>query len=75
MIRCNFQLSGIIFYLNINYLDIMSMLEYAKMVLSKVAFDKGLFVKEFRKFMKLLSSEEARELTYWQSMNYAHIGV
>lgn len=53
----------------------MSMLEYAKTVLSKVAFDKRLFVKEFRKFMKLLSSEEAKELTYWQSLNYAHIGV
>ncbi len=42
-----------------------SMLEYVKLILSKVSFDRKLFRKEYRKGLGWLSSNEAGELKSW----------
>jgi hypothetical protein len=47
----------------------MTMLEYAKLVLDKVSFDKKLYKKEYNKFLKMLSEKEINELVKWQQMN------
>ncbi len=41
------------------------MLEYQKMILEKVAFNKSLFEKELRKSTAMLSNNEAQELRNW----------
>ncbi|NJM93241.1 MAG: hypothetical protein HC842_00020 [Cytophagales bacterium] len=41
------------------------MLEYAKMILSKVSFDRKLFVKEFHKARKSLVPEDRVKLERW----------
>jgi hypothetical protein len=46
------------------------MLEYAKMILSKVAFDAMLFRKELEKSLRWLTQSEAEELREWVSENY-----
>jgi hypothetical protein len=46
----------------------MTMLEYAKLVLNKVSFDKKLYMKEYRKFLRLLPAQEVNELQKWQQM-------
>lgn len=43
----------------------MSMLEYSKMILSKVSFDARLFQKEFEKALKSLLPSEVQELIAW----------
>lgn len=47
------------------------MLEYAKVVLKKVSFDRKLFMKEYRKFIRLLPASEVAELIRWRQMNFA----
>jgi hypothetical protein len=42
-----------------------SMLEYSKMVLSKMSFDGELVEKEYSKAIKHLSDEEGKELRAW----------
>lgn len=42
-----------------------SMLEYSKMILSKMSFDKRLFKKELRKAFRYLNGDERRELIQW----------
>ena len=42
-----------------------SMLEYSKLILSKMTFDKRLFKKEFRKAFRYLNREERRQLKIW----------
>nr|WP_293840649.1 hypothetical protein [uncultured Arsenicibacter sp.] len=42
-----------------------TMLEYIKMILEKVSFDKALFEKELRKAIKSLVREEIKELKAW----------
>jgi hypothetical protein len=42
-----------------------SMLEYCKLILTKISFNKFLFLKEYRKSRKILSRSEARELRQW----------
>jgi hypothetical protein len=42
-----------------------SMLEYSKLILSKMTFDKRLFKKEFRKAFRYLNREERRLLIIW----------
>jgi hypothetical protein len=42
-----------------------SMLEYSKMILSKINFDKKLFRKEYRKALKHLDSNEQDQLRQW----------
>ncbi len=41
------------------------MLEYFKIILSKVSFDKRLFERELRKAIKSLLEEELKELKNW----------
>jgi hypothetical protein len=43
----------------------LSMLEYMKMILSKVSFERRLFRKEYRKSLCWLSAAEASELKAW----------
>ncbi|ALI99676.1 hypothetical protein [Rufibacter tibetensis] len=45
------------------------MLEYVKLILSKVSFDSGLFEKELRKSMRMLVQKELETLREWC---YAH---
>ena len=42
-----------------------NMLEYAKIILSKVRFDKRIFWKEYRKHRKCLSPSEVSDLKAW----------
>lgn len=42
-----------------------TMLEYIKMILQKVSFDKGLFEKELRKAIAMLIPEEIKQLKSW----------
>ncbi len=41
------------------------MLEYGKVILQKVSFDKGLFEKELRKTIARLMPREVDELRQW----------
>jgi hypothetical protein len=41
------------------------MLEYSKLILSKMTFDKGLFKKELKKAFRYLNREERRQLINW----------
>jgi hypothetical protein len=43
----------------------LSMLEYSKIILSKISFDKKLFRKEYRKAFKYLNSNERAALRNW----------
>ncbi|OEK05826.1 hypothetical protein BFP71_06820 [Roseivirga misakiensis] len=47
------------------------MLEYFKLILSKVSFDKRLFERELRKAIKSLVEDELKELKNWC---YTHFG-
>jgi hypothetical protein len=42
-----------------------SMLEYGKIVLTKISFDRKLFRKEYKKIIRLLQPNEQRELKSW----------
>ncbi len=42
-----------------------SMLEYCKVILRKISFDRRLFRKEYRKACGYLAPEEQRELKKW----------
>lgn len=46
-----------------------SMFEYSKLILKKVSFNKTLFIKEYRKFFKMLPPEERNELRRWVKQN------
>ena len=41
------------------------MLEYSKLILSKMTFDKKLFKKELRKAIRCLNREECKNLIAW----------
>lgn len=43
----------------------MTTLEYVKLILEKVSFDKTLFEKELQKGLNLLVPEEVKELKKW----------
>jgi hypothetical protein len=47
-----------------------SMLEYCKVILSKVWFDKKLFWKEYRKSHRFLGDEDFARLKEWVRVNY-----
>jgi hypothetical protein len=42
-----------------------SFLEYYKLILEKVSFDRDLFRKEYRKAVRLLQENEIRQLNMW----------
>lgn len=46
-----------------------SYLEYYKTILSKINFDRSLFVKEYNKALKLLNEPEQRKLQLWIKNN------
>lgn len=46
-----------------------SMLEYSKIILSKVSFNRRIFLKEYRKFQYKLIPEESNELRQWVRTN------
>lgn len=46
------------------------MLEYVKIILEKVSFDKRLFEKELRKALKSLVHVEIQDLQKWCYENY-----
>lgn len=43
----------------------MKMIEYVKLILEKVSFDKSLFEKELKKGIKTLGLHEIKELRKW----------
>jgi hypothetical protein len=47
-----------------------SMLEYSKLILEKVSFDKRLFWKEYKKLSRSLVSSETHELKSWIRERY-----
>lgn len=49
------------------------MLNYVKLVLSKVSFDKSLFEKELKKAIVMLIPNEAMELKQWCMENFGHM--
>ncbi|CAG5071691.1 hypothetical protein DYBT9623_03682 [Dyadobacter sp. CECT 9623] len=48
-----------------------SMLEYIKIILQKVSFDRRLFEKELRKAIRMLMPFEVKRLKQWCYDNYA----
>lgn len=48
----------------------ITMLEYAKIILKKVAFDRYLFLKEYKKFITMLPDEESKKLILWKLSNF-----
>lgn len=51
----------------------VSFLDYYKLILEKVSFDPQLLGKEYRKALKLLSKQEARQLRQWLDAKGFHI--
>ncbi|MEP1035558.1 hypothetical protein [Ekhidna sp.] len=47
----------------------MSLLEYYKLLLSKVSFNRELLHKEYQKGLKYLSLDEQAELNWWLNFN------
>lgn len=43
----------------------LSMLEYSKIILSKISFDKTLFRKEYKKAFRCLDNNERTALKQW----------
>lgn len=43
----------------------LSMLEYSKIILSKISFDKKLFRKEYKKAFRYLDNNERTTLRQW----------
>ncbi|HZB13035.1 MAG TPA: hypothetical protein VE467_08410 [Chryseolinea sp.] len=50
-------------------------LDYYKMILDKVSFDRNLFYKEYRKAVRNLQPDEITELDYWLSTKNFPNGV
>lgn len=50
----------------------MTMLEYAKMILKKVSFDKEIFKMECKKFITMISDKESEKLIEWQQSNFRY---
>lgn len=51
----------------------MSMLEYIKIILDKVSFDKSLFEKELKKGLSQLVPNEIKQLKEWCYAKYGSI--
>ena len=48
----------------------MIMLEYTKSLLLNVSFDKNLFIKELRKCISWLGTEDKIKLRYWSILMF-----
>ncbi len=48
-----------------------TLLEYSKLILSKVSFSEALFEKELRKYVYQLSDEDKLELQVWCNHHFA----
>lgn len=48
------------------------MLEYSKMILDKVSFNRRLFWKEYKKSLNWLKPKEKRELRSWIIVKYTN---
>ena len=46
-----------------------TMLEYSKIILSKVCFNRRLFLKEFKKTLQWLTHQESNDLKNWLRQN------
>ncbi len=51
----------------------MSMLEYVKLILEKVSFDKKLFEKELKKGLLTLVPDEVKQLKEWCYTKFGNI--
>ncbi len=49
------------------------MLEYAKMILKKVSFDRRLFEKELIKALKLIIPNDLKEFKNWCYEQFGHV--
>ncbi len=49
------------------------MLDFYKMILSKVSFDKNLLIKEIKKSLKQLSSIDIVDLQIWCYREFGHL--
>ncbi|MCK6617062.1 MAG: hypothetical protein L6Q51_05410 [Cyclobacteriaceae bacterium] len=47
----------------------ISMLDYTKIIIAKVAFDRGLLLKEFQKSQAWLADSERSELYRWMKQH------
>jgi hypothetical protein len=52
-----------------------SMLEYCKLILKKISFNRKLFLKEYKKSLKHLAPEEKVHLRKWTRQNFRSIGI
>ena len=59
--------------LNNSKICVFKMLNYVKLILSKVSFDKTLFEKELSKAIAMLIPDEVVELKKWCVEKFGHI--
>ena len=50
----------------------LNMLEYSKIILSKISFDKQLFQKEYEKAVECLDNNERTALEQWVQARMEH---
>lgn len=48
-----------------------SMLEYCKIILTKISFNRFLFKKEYRKSLRMLPQEDAHDFKKWARKNFS----
>ncbi|MDX2001173.1 MAG: hypothetical protein SFW35_01995 [Chitinophagales bacterium] len=53
----------------------MSMLEYSKLILEKVSFDRDLFDKELTKALQQLVAADKHELMQWVALKFGYYSV
>lgn len=53
----------------------LSMLEYSKVILSKISFDKRLFRKEYKKAFRYLDHDDRTALKHWVRAQWSIIAV
>ena len=51
----------------------LSMLEYSKLILKKISFDKRLFRKEYKKAFKYLNSHDRTALKHWVRTEWSRL--
>jgi hypothetical protein len=51
----------------------LSMLEYSKVILSKISFDKKLFRKEYKKAFRYLDKDDRVALKHWVRAQWSSV--